>query len=67
MTETQTVRIELLADGIYKVFVKSNNKPIGIFISDLGTYYYEPIDTKGLWSDYALIEIGTLLKKVNEL
>lgn len=66
--QTQNFKIVKSKNGIYyELFFGKNNKKIGRFIFDIsGTYYYEDDNKSGLWSDYALLEIGTLLKSVND-
>ena len=52
-------------DNIYEVLVNGSNKLIGHFImSDDGFYSFSSLGD-GLWSDYALIEIGNKLKELN--
>jgi len=56
-------------DDIYEVRVESNDRLVGYFILDVdGFYYFMPylLSEGGLWSDYMLLEIGTMLKEVNK-
>jgi len=60
------VRIEKVNSGVYNVFW-SNSNQIGHFALDVDGYYYYYSDYEGgHWSDYELIEIGTLLKELNK-
>lgn len=54
-------------DNIYEVRVETSNKLIGHFIPEVdGCYYFAPYESNGgLWSEWALLEIGNKLKSIN--
>ncbi len=64
------LKINKISDSNYEVLVKSNNKLIGNFYLEVDGFFYfaenEHNGSNGLWSDYALLEIGNKLKELNK-
>ena len=52
----------------YEVRVESSNKLIGHFTPEVDGFFYFSVEqyNGGVWSDYALLEIGNKLKEINQ-
>ena len=57
----------LQVDNYYEIRVQSSNRLIGKFIQEVDGFFYFSEEEKGggLWSDYALLEIGSKLREIN--